>query len=145
MRYDYIDLCKRLAAWYGGKLELVRLDSLGLYEPEAKHAELVRAIIWKRVELDPNTNNQDVINNGHLFIFNASAIYGYSALAGTVAKGNKAACKGLLKFLLAKSWSETAYSTWPTMIYDKGRQFKQNWLKFDDLRMLDVELTLRGV
>ena len=28
MRYDYIDLCKRLAAWYGGKLELVGLDSL---------------------------------------------------------------------------------------------------------------------
>lgn len=143
MRYDYIDLCKQLAAWYGGKLELVGLDSLVLYEHGAEHSEFVRAIIWKIVELNPKTNNQDATNNGHLF--NDYAIYGYSALVGTVAKGNKAACKGLLKFLLAKTWSEKDYGTWPAMIYDKGRQFKQNWLKFDDLRMLDVELTLRGL
>ena len=52
MRYDYIDLCKRLAAWYGGKLELVGLDSLSLYEPEAKHAEFVRATIWKIFETE---------------------------------------------------------------------------------------------
>ena len=142
MRYDYIDLCKQLAAWYGGKLELVGLDSLSLYEPEAKHTEFVRAISWKSVELYPKTNNQDVTNNGNLF--NHYAIYGYSALVGTVDKGNKAACKGLLKFLLAKTWSEADYGTWPSSIYDKARQFKQNWLKFDDLRMLDVELTLRG-
>ena len=142
MHYDYIDLCKRLAAWYGGKLELVGLDSLVLYEHDAEHSEFVRAIIWKSVELDPKTNNQDVTNNGNLF--NDYAIYGYSALVGTVDKGNKAACKGLLKFLLIKTWSETDYGTWPARIYDKGRQFKQNWLKFDDLRMLDVELTLRG-
>ena len=142
MRYDYIDLCKRLAAWYGGKLELVGLDSLSLYEHDAEHSEFVRAIIWKIVELDPKANNQDVANNGHLF--NDYAIYGYSALVGTVAKGNKAACKGLLEFLLTKTWREKDYGTWPARIYDKGRQFKQNWLKFDDLRMLDVELTLRG-
>ena len=142
MRYDYVDLCKRLAAWYGGKLELVGLDSLVLYEHDAEHSEFVRAIIWKSVELDPKTNNQDVTNNGNLF--NDYAIYGYSALVGTVDKGNKAACKGLLKFLLTKTWSETDYGAWPSRIYDKGRQFKQNWLKFDDLRMLDVELTLRG-
>ena len=142
MRYDYVDLCKRLAAWYGGKLELVGLDSLVLYEHDAEHSEFVRAIIWKSIELDPKTNNQDVTNNGNLF--NDCAIYGYSALVGTVDKGNKAACKGLLKFLLTKTWSETDYGTWPARIYDKGRQFKQNWLKFDDLRMLDVELTLRG-
>ena len=142
MRYDYIDLCKRLAAWYGGKLELVGLDSLVLYELDSEHSAFVRAIIWKSVELDPKTNNQDVTNNGNLF--NDYAIYGYSALVGTVDKGNKAACKGLLKFLLTKTWSETDYRAWPSRIYDKGRQFKQNWLKFDDLRMLDVELTLRG-
>ena len=143
MRYDYIDLCKRLAAWYGGKLELVGLDSLSLYELDSERSEFVRAIIWKSVELDPKTNNQDVTNNGNLF--NHYAIYGYSALVGTIAKGNKAACKGLLEFLLAKTWSETAYGTWPTKIYDKCRLFKQNWIKFDDLRMLDVELTLRGL
>ena len=143
MHYDYIDLCKRLAAWYGGKLELVGLDSLDLYELDSEHSEFVRAIIWKSVELDPKTNNQDVTNNGNLFI--DYAIYGYSALVGIVDKGNKAACKGLLEFLLAKTWSETNYGTWPARIYDKGRQFKQNWLKFDDLRMLDVELTLRGL
>ena len=142
MRYDYVDLCKRLAAWYGGKLELVGLDSLVLYEHDAKHSEFVRAIIWKSVELDPKTNNQDATNNCNLF--NDYAIYGYSALVGIVDKGNKAACKGLLKFLLAKTWSEADYGTWPSRIYDKARQFKQNWLKFDDLRMLDVELTLRG-
>lgn len=152
MRYDYIDLCKRLAAWYGGKLELVGLDPLVLYEHDAEHSEFVRAIIWKSVELDLKTNNQDAANNGNLF--NDYAIYGYSALVGIVDgysalvgigdKGNKAACKGLLKFLLTKTWSETDYGTWPARIYDKGRQFKQNWLKFDDLRMLDVELTLRG-
>ena len=142
MHYDYVDLCKRLAAWYGGKLELVGLDSLVLYELDSEHSEFVRAIIWKSVELDSKTNNQDVTNNGNLF--NDYAIYGYSALVGIVDKGNKAACKGLLKFLLTKTWSETDYGTWPARIYDKGRQFKQNWLKFDDLRMLDVELTLRG-
>ena len=140
MHYDYIDLCKRLAAWYGGKLELVGLDSLVLYELDSEHSESVRAIIWKSVELDPKTNNQDVTNNSNFDY----AIYGYSALVGTVDKGNKAACKGLLKFLLAKTWSEADYGTWPSRIYDKARQFKQNWLKFDDLRMLDVELTLRG-
>ena len=52
MRYDYIDLCKRLAAWYGGKLELVGLDSLSLYEHEAKHAEFVRSTIWKIFETE---------------------------------------------------------------------------------------------
>ena len=137
MRYDYIDLCKRLAAWYGGKLELVGLDSLSLYEPEAKHAEFVRATIWKIFETEQES--LDISRVGKF-----TDVYGYSALVGTVAKGNKAACKGLLEFLLAKTWSETAYGTWPTKIYDKCRLFKQNWLKFDDLRMLDVELTLRG-
>ena len=138
MRYDYIDLCKRLAAWYGGKLELVGLDSLSLYEPEAKHAEFVRATIWKIFETEQEP--LDMSRVGKL-----TDVYGYSALVGTVAKGNKAACKGLLEFLLAKTWSETAYGTWPTKIYDKCRLFKQNWIKFDHLRMLDVELTLRGV
>ena len=138
MRYDYIDLCKRLAAWYGGKLELVGLDSLSLYEPEAKHAEFVRATIWKIFETE-----QEPLDMSRVGKF--TDVYGYSALVGTVAKGNKAACKGLLEFLLAKTWSETAYGTWPTKIYDIGRLFKQNWIKFDDLRMLDVELTLRGV
>lgn len=138
MRYDYIDLCKRLAAWYGGKLELVGLDSLGLYEPEAKHSEFVRATIWKSFEIE-----QEPLDMSRVGKF--TDVYGYGALVGTVAKGNKAACKGLLEFLLAKTWSEVAYGTWPTKIYDKGRLFKQNWLKFDDLRMLDVELTLRGV
>ena len=137
MRYDYIDLCKRLAAWYGGKLELVGLDSLSLYEPEAKHAEFVRATIWKIFETEQES--LDISRVGKF-----TDVYGYSALVGTVAKGNKAACKGLLEFLLAKTWSETAYGTWPTKIYDKCRLFKQNWIKFDDLRMLDVELTLRG-
>ena len=137
MRYDYIDLCKRLAAWYGGKLELVGLDSLSLYEPEAKHAEFVRATIWKIFETEQES--LDISRVGKF-----TDVYGYSALVGTVAKGNKAACKGLLEFLLAKTWSETAYGTWPTKIYDKCRLFKQNWLKFDDLRMLDVELTLRA-
>ena len=138
MRYDYIDLCKRLAAWYGGKLELVGLDSLSLYEPEAKHAEFVRATIWKIFETE-----QEPLDISRVGKF--TDVYGYSALVGTVAKGNKAACKGLLEFLLAKTWSETAYGTWPTKIYDKCQLFKQNWLKFDDLRMLDVELTLRGL
>ena len=138
MRYDYIDLCKRLAAWYGGKLELVGLDSLSLYEPEAKHTEFVRATIWKIFETEQEP--LDMSRVGKL-----TDVYGYSALVGTVAKGNKAACKGLLEFLLAKTWSETAYGTWPTKIYDKCRLFKQNWIKFDDLRMLDVELTLRGL
>ena len=138
MRYDYIDLCKRLAAWYGGKLELVGLDSLSLYEPEAKHAEFVRATIWKIFEIE-----QEPLDMSRVGKF--TDVYGYSALVGTVAKGNKAACKGLLEFLLAKTWSETAYGTWPTKIYDKAWLFKQNWIKFDDLRMLDVELTLRGV
>ena len=137
MRYDYIDLCKRLAAWYDGKLELVGLDSLSLYEPEAKHTEFVRATIWKIFETE-----QEPLDMSRVGKF--TDVYGYSALVGTVAKGNKAACKGLLEFLLAKTWSETAYGTWPTKIYDKCRLFKQNWLKFDDLRMLDVELTLRG-
>ena len=138
MRYDYIDLCKRLAAWYGGKLELVGLDSLSLYEPEAKHAEFVRATIWKIFETE-----QEPLDMSRVDKF--THVYDYSALVGTVAKGNKAACKGLLEFLLAKTWSETAYGTWPTKIYDKCRLFKQNWIKFDDLRMLDVELTLRGL
>ena len=138
MRYDYIDLCKRLAAWYGGKLELVGLDSLSLYEPEAKHAEFVRATIWKIFETEQES--LDISRVGKF-----TDVYGYSALVGTVAKGNKAACKGLLEFLLAKTWSETAYGTWPAKIYDKCRLFKQNWIKFDDLRMLDVELTLRGL
>ena len=138
MRYDYIDLCKRLAAWYGGKLELVGLDSLSLYEPEAEHAEFVRATIWKIFETE-----QEPLDMSRVDKFTHA--YGYSALVGTVAKGNKAACKGLLEFLLAKTWSETAYGTWPTKIYDKAWLFKQNWIKFDDLRMLDVELTLRGV
>ena len=138
MCYDYIDLCKRLAVWYGGKLELVGLDSLSLYEPEAKHAEFVRATIWKIFETE-----QEPLDMSRVGKF--TDVYGYSALVGTVAKGNKAACKGLLEFLLAKTWSETAYGTWPTKIYDKGRLFKQNWIKFDDLRMLDVELTLRGL
>ena len=138
MRYDYIDLCKRLAAWYGGKLELVGLDSLSLYEPEAKHAEFVRATIWKIFETE-----QEPLDMSRVGKF--TDVYGYSALVGTVAKGNKAACKGLLEFWLARTWSETAYGTWPTKIYDKCRLFKQNWIKFDDLRMLDVELTLRGV
>ena len=138
MRYDYIDLCKRLAAWYGGKLELVGLDSLSLYDPEAKHAEFVRATIWKIFETE-----QEPLDMSRVGKF--TDVYGYSALVGTVAKGNKAACKGLLEFLLAKTWSETAYGTWPTKIYDKAWLFKQNWIKFDDLRMLDVELTLRGV
>ena len=138
MRYDYIDLCKRLAAWYGGKLELVGLDSLSLYEPEAKHADFVRATIWKIFETEQEP--LDMPRVGKL-----TDVYGYSALVGTIAKGNKAACKGLLEFLLAKTWSETAYSTWPSKIYDKCRLFKQNWIKFDDLRMLDVELTLRGL
>ena len=138
MRYDYIDLCKRLAAWYGGKLELVGLDSLSLYEPEAKHTEFVRATIWKIFETE-----QEPLDMSRVGKF--TDVYGYSALVGTIAKGNKAACKGLLEFLLAKTWSETAYSTWPTKIYDKCRLFKQNWIKFDDLRMLDVELTLRGL
>ena len=138
MRYDYIDLCKRLAAWYGGKLELVGLDSLSLYEPEAKHTEFVRATIWKIFETE-----QEPLDMSRVGKF--TDVYGYSALVGTIAKGNKAACKGLLEFLLAKTWSETAYSTWPTKIYDKCRLFKQSWIKFDDLRMLDVELTLRGL
>ena len=138
MRYDYIDLCKRLAAWYGGKLELVGLDSLSLYEPEAEHAEFVRATIWKIFETE-----QEPLDMSRVGKF--TDVYGYSALVGTVAKGNKAACKGLLEFLLAKTWSETAYGTWPTKIYDKAGLFKQNWIKFDDLRMLDVELTLRGL
>ena len=138
MRYDYIDLCKRLAAWYGGKLELVGLDSLSLYEPEAKHADFVRATIWKIFETEQEPLDMPRVSK-------LTDVYGYSALVGTIAKGNKAACKGLLEFLLAKTWSETAYSTWPSKIYDKCRLFKQNWIKFDDLRMLDVELTLRGV
>ena len=148
MRYDYIDLCKRLADWYGGKLEFIEHDSL-LYESDTEYSKSVRAIIWKRVELCPKTNNQVVTNNqvmtnnSHLNL-DYYAIYGYSALVGAVAKGNKAACKNLLEFLLAKTWHETYYGTWPASIYDKSRQFKQNWLKFDDLRMLDVELTLRG-
>lgn len=137
-RYNYVDLCKRLAAWYGGKLELVGLDSLQLFEPDIEHEAFVRATIWKSVEQLEQEHFDDSGN------FIDATAYDYSALIGTVAKGNNAACKGLLEFLKTKSWNETAYGTWPTKIYDKGEMFKQHWLKFDDLRMLDVELTLRG-
>lgn len=136
-RYNYVDLCKRLAAWYGGKLELLGLDSRNLYEPEAKHTEFVRAAIWKNVETEQELSDMSRIAK-------LTTDYKYGALVGTVAKGNNAACKGLLEFLKTKSWNETAYGVWPTKIYDKGKMFKQQWLKFDDLRVLDVELTLRG-